>query len=278
MSLFMRPREIWPFLSGVFLICSCCLMLQIVETRLISVMLWYHLAFFAISMAMLGMSAGSLLIYFKSDLFPRERLFENLVCISTAFSISVVLSTLSLITTIAPSGVAGTLLMTAVVWLKLIFILLPPYVLAGMAISLALTRSPYPVGVVYGVDLLGASSGCLIILVVLSWADAVSVLFFVAAIAAIGAACFGITRRMSAESGPPRLAFRARPSRSAAHCCSCVWPGCVRKRRNSANHALGNRSWSIPWRTCTPNVQVQFGLLSAAAGAVEHIFARKGVI
>lgn len=148
MSLFMRPREIWSFLSGVFLICSCCLMLQIVETRLISVMLWYHLAFFAISMAMLGMSAGSLLIYFKSDLFPRERLFENLVWISTAFSISVVLSTLSLITTIAPSGVAGTLLMTAVVWLKLIFILLPPYVLAGMAISLALTRSPYPVGVV----------------------------------------------------------------------------------------------------------------------------------
>jgi hypothetical protein len=208
MSLFMRPREIWSFLSGVFLICSCCLMIQIVETRLISVMLWYHLAFFAISMAMLGMSAGSLLIYFKSDLFPRERLFENLVWISTAFSISVVLSTLSLITTIAPSGVAGTLLMTAVVWLKLIFILLPPYVLAGMAISLALTRSPYPVGVVYGVDLLGASSGCLIILVVLSWADAVSVLFFVAAIAAIGAACFGIARRMSAESGPPRLAFR----------------------------------------------------------------------
>jgi hypothetical protein len=37
-----------------------------------------------------------------------------------------------------------------------------------MAISLALTRSPYPVGVVYGGDLLGAASGCLIILVLLS--------------------------------------------------------------------------------------------------------------
>ena len=208
MFLFVRQREVWPFLSGVFLICSCGLMLQIAETRLISVILWYHLAFFAISMAMLGLTAGSLLIYFRTDLFPGERLLENLVGIGTAFSISVVLSTLSLITTIAPSGIANTLLMTAVVWLKLILILLPPYVLAGMAISLALTRSPYPVGVVYGVDLLGAGSGCLIILVLLSQVDAISVLFLVAAFAAIGAACFGIARQMSAESGLPRLAFR----------------------------------------------------------------------
>jgi len=139
-------------------------MLQIVQTRIISVILYYHLAFFAISMAMLGMTAGSLLIYFRTDWFPRERLFENLVWIGAAFSIAVVLSTLSLITTIAPSGIANTLLMTSVVWLKLILILLPPYVLAGMAISMALTRSPFPVGVVYGIDLLGAASGCLIIL------------------------------------------------------------------------------------------------------------------
>src|SRR5258708_31689625 len=100
-------RRAAPFFLGVFLICMCGLMLQIVETRLISVILWYHLAFFAISMAMLGMTAGSLLIYFRSDLFPGERLFENLVWVGTAFSISVVLSTLSLITTIAPSDIAN---------------------------------------------------------------------------------------------------------------------------------------------------------------------------
>jgi len=75
-------------------------------------------------------------------LFPRERLFENLVWIGAAFSISVVLSTLSLVTTIAPSGVANTLLMTAVVWLKLILVLLPPYVLAGMAIAETLRARP----------------------------------------------------------------------------------------------------------------------------------------
>jgi len=33
------------FLTGLFLICACVLMLQIMETRLLSVMSWYYLAF-----------------------------------------------------------------------------------------------------------------------------------------------------------------------------------------------------------------------------------------
>jgi hypothetical protein len=193
-----------PFLFGVFLVCMCGLMLQIVETRIISVIVYYHLAFFAISMAMLGMTAGSLLVYFRSDLFPRERLLENLGWIAAGLSIAIVLATFSLITTIAGSGVSGTLIMTALVWLKLIVILLPPYVLAGMAISLALTRSPVPVGLVYGIDLLGAASGCLIILVLLSLADAVSVMFAIAALAAIGSIAFGAAQPTS-EARRPRL-------------------------------------------------------------------------
>jgi len=38
------------FLAGVFLISLCGLMLQIVETRILSVIFYYYLAFFAISM------------------------------------------------------------------------------------------------------------------------------------------------------------------------------------------------------------------------------------
>jgi hypothetical protein len=39
-----NPRP-W-FLLGLFLICMCVLMLQIIETRILSVVSWYHLAFF----------------------------------------------------------------------------------------------------------------------------------------------------------------------------------------------------------------------------------------
>ncbi len=195
-----------PFLFGVFLICMCVLMLQIVETRVISVIVYYYMAFFAISMAMLGMTAGSLLVYFKPHLFPRERLFETLAWISALLAISVVASTLFLITTLAPSGVANTVVMTCVVWLKMIIILLPPYILAGMAVSLALTRSPFPVGLVYGVDLVGAASGCLFVLALLNWADAISVLIGIGAIAAVGSICFGIARSRSGDTAPALLA------------------------------------------------------------------------
>ena len=41
----------FPFLLGVFLICMCGLMLQITETRVMSVIAFYHMAVFAISMA-----------------------------------------------------------------------------------------------------------------------------------------------------------------------------------------------------------------------------------
>ena len=61
------------FLAGLFLVCMCVLMLQIVETRILSVISFYHLAFFAISMAMFGMTAGSLIVYFYPRFFAPER-------------------------------------------------------------------------------------------------------------------------------------------------------------------------------------------------------------
>ena len=87
--------------------------------------------------------------------------------------------------------------MMAVLWLKTILVILPPYVLAGMAISLALTRSPWPIGLVYGVDLIGAASGCLLVLALMTWVDGVSAMFAVGAIAAAASVCFRTALRRS---------------------------------------------------------------------------------
>jgi hypothetical protein len=189
------------FLTGVFIVCMCSLMLQIMETRLLSVIAWYYMAFFAISMAMFGMTAGSLIVYFKSQLFTRERLHEHLAWIAAALAISVVLSTASLVSSVVPSTVTSG--MMVLLWLKLIVSILPPYVFAGMAVSLALTRSPWPVGQVYGVDLVGAASGCLLGLAVLSWMDGVSALVAVAALAALASAGFRAAWRASSPALPP---------------------------------------------------------------------------
>src|SRR6516164_1891519 len=161
------------FLAGLFLVCMCVLMLQIVETRILSVISFYHLAFFEISMAMFGMTAGSLVVYFNPTFFAPERLFANVVWITAAFAVVVVLSTMMLISTVVIDPATGFLL-AVLLWGKVIAALVPPYVFAGMAISLALTRSPWPVGLVYGADLAGAAFGCLGALVLMSTLGAVA--------------------------------------------------------------------------------------------------------
>src|SRR5215831_13560629 len=195
----------------------CSLMLQIIETRILSVISWYHLAFFSISMAMFGMTAGSLFVYFKDGWFTAERLFENMVWICGAFAIAAEVSTLLLISTVLMNGGKPEFLMMVLFLFKLIVILAAPYFFAGMAISLALTRSPWPVPLVYGVDLIGAATGCLVILVVLTLIDAVSALLLVGGVGALAAISFSSARRAWGSPGK-RLLFVA-PLRISA------WPG-----------------------------------------------------
>ena len=179
------------FLAGLFLLCGCVLILQIVETRILSVISFYHLAFFAISMAMFGMTAGALIVYFNQEFFAPERLLAHLSWIAAAFALTAVLSTVILISTVLLNWPAR-LVLTAMLWLKLIAGLLPPYVFAGMGISLALTRSCWPIGQVYGSDLAGASLGCLGALVLMSTLDGVSAMLMVGALGASAAFAFAL--------------------------------------------------------------------------------------
>ena len=52
------------FYGGLFLVTAATLMLQLIQTRILSVVAWYHLAFFVISMAMFGLTAGAGLLFF----------------------------------------------------------------------------------------------------------------------------------------------------------------------------------------------------------------------
>ena len=175
----------------------CGLVLQILQTRIFSVITWYHLAFFAISMAMFGMTAGSLFVYFRHHLFPPQQLFERLAQICMAFSLSAVASILLMLSTVVIETSAT--MMTVLLWLKLILIIVPPYVFAGMAISLALTRSPFPIGLVYAVDLAGAAMGCLAILALLNLVDGVSAMIAVGALGALAAACFAAAHQLQEQ-------------------------------------------------------------------------------
>ena len=83
----------------------------------------------------------------------------------------------SLITTLRPT------LTSAVAWSLLMGAMTVPYVFAGITVSLALTRSPFPVSLVYGVDLLGAALGCAAVVLVLDVLDGPTAILFSALIA-----------------------------------------------------------------------------------------------
>ena len=86
-----------------------------------------------------------------------------------------------------------------------------PYFFAGAAVSMALTRSPFPVGRVYAVDLVGASVGCLSALLLLNLTDAPSAILGIGAIAGVAAAAFaraGNVRPLRGNAWSDRILLR----------------------------------------------------------------------
>jgi hypothetical protein len=182
-------------------------MLQIMETRILSVIVYYHLAFFAIGVAMLGMTAGALVVFYTFDAtYSPGDLFRTLSWVMSLFACSILLS-LILLLNLAIGAVFEPTLTFVVSWVLTITVMLPPYVLLGIAVSLALTRGPQRVNVVYGVDLLGAAAGCLATLALLSVMDAYSAVLLVGATGALAALAFGraMLSALSPVTSGPRI-------------------------------------------------------------------------
>src|SRR5215813_13853484 len=124
-----------PFFVGLFLLCMSTLMLQIIQTRILSVVSMYYLAFLSISMAMLGMTAGALFVHFKLSKITPTNVASYLSRVSTAFALAICLCFLLQLASPLPLVKIGTML---VVWLKVLVLLATPFAVAGVAVSLAL--------------------------------------------------------------------------------------------------------------------------------------------
>ncbi len=196
------------FLAGVFLICFSVLVFQIVQTRILSVISWYYLAFFAISVAMLGMTIGAVWVYVRRGRFHPNHLAGDLSFYALATAISIPASMMvqfSLITTLALNAT------TLVSWCLLLAAMTVPYVFAGVVVSLALTRSPFPVNQVYGVDLLGAALGCAAVVLLLNVLDGPTTLIVTGLTAALAAICFGMSAGGEEQPQPEAPAWWPKP-------------------------------------------------------------------
>ncbi|MBN1609630.1 MAG: class I SAM-dependent methyltransferase [Polyangiaceae bacterium] len=182
----MKRDRLW-FLSGLFLTTLATLALETLDTRLLSVLTWYHLSFFAVSVAMLGMAAGAVTVYLGRDRFENDRARRALAGYARAFAISIPLSHLvnvsvPLVNEVSTNGTLS-LFITSVA-------LASPFYLSGVVVTLALTRIPGPIGAVYAVDLLGAALGSLLVVPLLATDNITTAILLAGALAALGALSF----------------------------------------------------------------------------------------
>ncbi len=176
-----------PFLLGVFLITFSLLIFQILQTRILSVIAWYYMAFFAISVAMLGMTVGAVWVYLWRERFQDTPLPVTLSKFALLTALAMPASVLIQFCLITSTVLSLT---TLISWSLLLALMAVPYVFSGVVVSLALTRSPFPTGQVYGVDLLGAALGCVAVIAILNVLNGPTAVIVAGAIAGFSALCF----------------------------------------------------------------------------------------
>ncbi len=189
--------------AGVFLVALATLVLEILLTRITSVVAWYHLAFFVISLAMLGMTAGAVVVFVRPAWFPDARIAGRMAQSSVLFALGTPLSMmLALAIPLTPIADVGSF----VAMLAFGGVLALPFAIGGVVLTLALTRAKLPEGKVYGVDLVGAASGCALVIPLLAIVDAPSAVFVAASVAALAGYLFA---RADDHASAPVLRRRA---------------------------------------------------------------------
>jgi len=180
--------------AGLFLVTLATLMLEVLLTRIFSVILWYHFAFVAVSVALFGMTLGAVIVHLTPRYFSGPALAARLAGASLLFGL----------TTAAALAAALTLefkapaLRSELAPLAPLYLLVAvPFTFSGIVVSVALTRFPQRVNRLYAADLIGAALGCTAVIGLLNVLDAPSAVIAVGAVAALGAVFFSLGARAS---------------------------------------------------------------------------------
>jgi spermidine synthase len=189
---------------GVGLLSLAVMAAEIVLTRLFSVVLWYHFAFFAISVALLGLGAGAALVHLR-----RERLLasDSTVALSAGSLVaasSLVLLDLGLLR-VTPDWFGAHFAVTPKL-LGLFALTTLPFLAAGFVLSLVFMRYGAAIHRLYAWDLCGAGLACLMVVPLLDRLGGPNAIVACAMLVAASAVAFaaievqGRARRMLATS------------------------------------------------------------------------------
>src|SRR5476649_1097052 len=174
-------------LAGVALVSATLLMTELALTRIFSVVMYYHFAFLAISIALFGVSASGVFAYVTRRRFERYATDDLLAIQSLIYAVSTIVALFWLVRlrvglSYSPHNLALMLTIYALAAL--------PFFAGGLVVTLAISRMSAQVNAVYAADLLGAAAGCLILIPLLDRLGAPGVVLAAAALSIAAAVLF----------------------------------------------------------------------------------------
>src|SRR5437016_1332052 len=173
---------------GLLLATAATLLLETLDARLLSVLTWYHLSFFAVSLAMLGVAAGAVFVFLNPVRFANDRVPAALVSYTLLFAGAIPIS--HVINLLIPLPLTSFSVMDVIAVVVSTIVLAAPFVLSGIVVTLALTRTGGPIGRLYAYDLAGAAMGCALVVPLLNRSNLSAAVAIAGAAAAFAAVCF----------------------------------------------------------------------------------------
>ena len=153
-------------LSGLALCSFAALLLELALTRLFSVVLFYHFAFLAISIALLGLGAGGVFAYLLRDRLTEvgTRPFASRLCLLNSVLVPIVLE-IVLHIPVSLEVTGRNFLRLTVMYLAAAV----PFFLTGLLFSVVFAREYGHIPRLYAADLCGGALACLAIVPLLNW-------------------------------------------------------------------------------------------------------------
>lgn len=195
--------------AGVFLLCLGTLMYELILTRIFSVLMWYHFASMAISLALFGMGVAALTVQLRPRWFQGSdaRFLAARGAILFGMSVALFFAVFVLFRWqphlgfkvlaffhqpfyqpfqqgVSDSNLPAGLL-AALACLYLVTAL--PFFFAGLSLTVLFSRFHNDFSRLYFFDLLGAGSGCLLIILLLKLFGGITSLLLIAAVGVAGA-------------------------------------------------------------------------------------------
>src|SRR5215471_17526720 len=172
---------------AVALVSFASLLLELAMTRLFSVVLFYHFAFLAISVALLGLGSGGVFAHVRRgwlQRFEMRRLGAHLCILNSICILAAVEVVLHTPVALEVSG--RNFAKLTVIYLAVAV----PFFVTGLLFSVLFARSTSEISLLYGADLAGGASACLAVVPVLDLIGAPNALLLASLTMALAGACW----------------------------------------------------------------------------------------